>query len=40
LFENIFDFFKRDKVRFNKDSSGSEKKKKSFFRRIFGKKTV
>jgi penicillin-binding protein 1A len=40
LFENIFDFFKRDKVRFNKDSSGSETKKKSFFRRIFGKKTV
>jgi penicillin-binding protein 1A len=40
LFENVLDFFKRDKVKFNKDSSASEKRKKPFFKRIFGKKAV
>jgi penicillin-binding protein 1A len=40
LFENVLDLFKRDKVKFNKDSTGSKPRKKSFFKRIFGKKSV
>lgn len=39
-FENVFDFLKRDKVKSYKRPSGSEKEKKSLFKRIFRKKKV
>jgi penicillin-binding protein 1A len=38
LFENVVDFFKRDKITFRKDTSASEIKKPTIFQRIFGKK--
>ena len=38
LFDNVFDIFKRDRAKSYKSSPGSEKEKKSFFRRIFRKK--
>jgi len=36
--ENFIDFFKRDKITFDKKTPGSDLKKKSIFRRIFGTK--
>ena len=36
LFEKFFDFFRRDKVDYEKKSSASDNKKKSIFKRIFG----
>lgn len=38
LFENFIDFFKRDKFKYNKETSRSDLKKKSIFQRIFGTK--
>jgi penicillin-binding protein 1A len=36
LLEKFSDFFKRDKIRYDKETSGSEPKKKSIFKRLFG----
>ena len=36
LFEKFIDFFRRDKVDYEKKSSASDNKKKSIFKRIFG----
>jgi penicillin-binding protein 1A len=38
LFENVFDFFRRDKNRSVKDTTGSGVRKKSIFKRIFGER--
>jgi len=36
LFENIFDFFRRDNIKYETDTSASGVRKKSLFKRIFG----
>ena len=38
LLENFIDFFKRDKFKYDKETSRSDLKKKSIFQRIFGTK--
>ena len=37
-FKNLMDFFKRDRINIPKDTVGTNLKKKSIFKRIFGTK--
>jgi hypothetical protein len=37
IIDKIINVFSRDKVTFDKDSGKVERKKKSFFRRLFGR---